>query len=128
MTAADKENALLAELHQEGITVIEAELPDGMWGAYNKAAGIVWLHEGMPAMWRVATLCHELEHVKARHDGHQPQAVEDRIDELVAVSLVRPEEYAFWESELGWSTGGIASALELPRWVVEAYRRRLARL
>lgn len=53
--------------------------------------------------------------------------VEAWIDEQVALTLNDPVEYAFWESEYGWSTGGVAHAMELPRWVVEAYRRVLTR-
>lgn len=107
--------------------MIDSELPAGMWGAYSLKQRTVWIQKGMPTKWRVAVLLHELEHVRQKHDGHQPQAVEDAINEEVARRIVSPEDYAFWESELGWSTGGIAAALELPRWVIEAYRRVLAR-
>lgn len=120
-------DALHALLEREGVSVSERALDGSKWGAYSKTERTVYLQPGLPEQWRVSVLLHELAHVQAGHDGHQCQAIEDRIDEDVSLLLVNPGEYRFWESELGWSTGGIASALELPRWVIEAYRRVLAR-
>ena len=119
------EKALLDQAAGEGINILEAQLPGDTWGLYVRGSLTIYLQSGMTTTQRVATLLHELAHHVAGHDGHQSQGVEDQINEGVALLLVDPVEYAFWESQLGWSTGGIAHALEVPRWVVEAYRRTL---
>ena len=75
----------------------------------------------------VPILAHETFHAAARHDGHQSPAIEARIDEAVAAAIIDPADYKFWETQYGWSTGGIAAALNQPRWIIEAYRRKLAK-
>lgn len=124
--AGIKENALLDQLRREGVTVIETEL-DGAWGYCDAKSRTIYLQAGMTAGHRVATLLHEAAHYFRGDDGEQPRAVEDRIDEAVARLLVDPREYAFWESQHGWHTGGTAAALDLPHWVIRAYRRTLER-
>ena len=121
------EAALLDYMNEAGIRVHEAELPPGYWGYYDKEQQLIVLQRGMTGSQRLATMLHELAHHSRGDAGHQASAVEDAINEDVARYLVDPAQYAFWESELGWSPGGIAAALELPRWVIEAYRRVLAR-
>lgn len=122
------EDQIRGWLSAQGVTLIETV--DGMWGDrvgwYDHARGIVAVHPHLLARQRVPVLLHECEHVRRQDQGHQCQAVEDEIDETVAMMLVNPAEYAFWEDQLGWRTGGIAAALDLPRWVIEAYRRHLA--
>ena len=124
--AGDKESALRDYLSREGVTVIETEL-DGAWGYYDALSKTIFIQAGMTTGHRVATLLHEAAHHYRGDKGPQPEAVEARIDEAVARLLVDPREYAFWESQHGWHTGGIAHALELPRWVITAYRRVLER-
>lgn len=124
--AGDKENALHDYLGREGVAVVETEL-DGAWGYYDAGSKRIYIQAGMTAGHRTATLLHEALHHYRGDVGEQPQAVEDRIDEEVALILVPPGEYAFWERELGWSTPGIAAALDLPHWVIRAFRRVLAK-
>lgn len=122
------ENTLLEWLDQEGITVHEIDMPDDMWGAYEHAEKRIYIQKDMPRLWRIATLTHEVIHAQNRHSGHQSQAIEDRINETVALLMVDPVDYAFYESQFGWCTGGIAHELGLPRWAIEAYRRQLSRM
>ena len=88
----------------------------------------IYINRRIPAAWVLPVLAHETFHAAARHDGHQSPPVEARIDEAVAQAIINPSDYEFWESQYGWSTGGIAAALNLPRWVIEAYRRKLAQM
>ena len=111
----------------ERVEVVEESLPAGVWGLYDLDRRIVWVQRGLPASFRLATLLHEAVHHSRGDHGHQDTAVENRINEVVADLLVDPVEYALAERELGWSTGGIAVELGLPRWVVSAFRRSLAK-
>lgn len=113
-------------LAAQGFRVVEFTHAN-VWGWTDLRRREVGLNRALLVRQRVPVLLHECEHVRRQDQGHQCQAVEDEIDETVALLLVNPGEYAFWEGQLGWSTGGIASALDLPRWVIEAYRRRLER-
>ena len=117
---------LLEYLRREEVEVREAEL-EGLWGYYDHARRRIFIQSGMTQGYRVATLMHEALHHHFGHDGPQPESVEEHIDEVVAERLVDPVAYGFWESQYGWSTGGIASELGLPRWVVSAFRRSLAK-
>lgn len=120
------ENALLDYLSREGITVIETEL-GGAWGYYDHAASVVYLQVGMTGGHRLAALTHEAVHHWRGDIGPQSRAVEARVDEIVAQLLVDPVDYAWAETQYGWHTRGIAYALDLPAWVVRAYRRVLKR-
>ena len=114
-------------LQQRGWRLVEFDGDAGLWGFTSQATRTVGLHRSLRASQRAATLLHELEHVRRGDEGHQPPAVERFIDETVAARLVDRDAYAFWEGELGWSTGGIAAELGVPRWVVSAYRRLATR-
>lgn len=96
-------------------------------GVYHHETGTIYLARSLPQAWRPATLAHEIIHAHNTHDGHQNQTIEQRIDEAVAKAIIDPTEYAYWEEQYGWRTGGIAKELDQPRWVVEAYRRYLAK-
>lgn len=113
------------EKHQVGL-FLDVRLPGDYWGFYSDIARAIYIGRRTPASWVVPVLAHETFHAAAGHDGHQSPPVEARIDEAVAAAIINPADYRFWETQYGWSTGGIASALNLPRWVVEAYRRKLA--
>lgn len=113
------------EKHQVGL-FMDVEMPGDWQGTYIDDLRAIYINRRTPASWVVPVLAHETFHAAAHHDGHQSPAVEARIDEAVATAIINPAEYRFWESQYGWSTGGIASALNLPRWTVEAYRRKLA--
>lgn len=101
-------------------------MPGDWLGTYIDDLRAIYINRRTPAAWLVPVLAHETFHAAARHDGHQSPPVESRIDEAVAQAIINPADYEFWESQYGWSTGGIASALNLPRWTIEAYRRKLA--
>lgn len=118
------EKALTSWLESEGYVLVEDDSLE-LWGWTSVQRRTVALHPRLKQFQRVPVLLHECFHVHYGHEGRQSQAVEDRINEEVARLLVDPAEYAFWESQYGWNTGGIAAALEVPRWVVEAYRRTL---
>ena len=120
------EEALTSWLESEGFTIVEFSGVDD-WGYTSISRREVGLSVDLLTHQRVPVLLHECLHVHYGHVGEQDQATEERIDEEVARLLVDPAEYAFWEGQYGWNTGGIASALGLPRWVIQAYRRRLAR-
>lgn len=107
----------------------DARLPGGAWGLWEPECATIWVDARLEAHTPtyVATLAHETIHAASGHAGHQPDGVEDRIDEVVAACMVDPDEYAYWESEYGCHAGGIAAAMGLPRGVVAAYRRHLAR-
>lgn len=94
---------------------------------YYHEGGIIYLARNLPTAWVAPTLAHEIVHAYNGHNGHQDQAIERRIDEAVAKAFVSPAEYAYWEDQYGWCTGGIAKELDLPRWVIEAYRRYLGK-
>lgn len=123
------ETDVLRAFAQEGVAVLETR--DGMTGDmvgwYSLQDRAVGIHPDLMQRQRLAVLLHEWHHHVRGDDGHQSPAVEARIDEDVAQSLVDPVDYAFCETQWGWSTGGIAAELEVPRWVIEAYRRVLAR-
>lgn len=120
------EEALHDYLSREGISVVETDL-GGIWGYYMRSQARIYIQSGMCTGHRLATLCHEAIHHYRGDSGPQPLSVEREIDEQVAQLLVDPVDYAFFESQLGWHAGGIAAELELPVWVVRAYRRVLRR-
>lgn len=94
---------------------------------YSYSKQTIYISKSLPSAWVVPTLAHEIIHAYNDHDGHQSRATENRIDEAVAKVFINPAEYAYWENQYGWRTGGIAKALDMPRWVVEAYRRLLTK-
>ena len=96
-------------------------------GWYDHTTLTIALHPDLLERQKLPVLLHEALHHSRQDQGHQSPAVEARIDEQVALMLVDPVDYAFCESQFGWSTGGIAAELDLPRWVIQAYRRSLAR-
>lgn len=125
MTGTYTKEALTAWLAGEGFTVVSFMGDGALWGYTSLEHREVGLWEGLRQFQVEPTLLHECLHVHRGDHGHQAQAVEDRIDEQVARLLVDPREYALAEERYGWHTGGIAVALDLPRWVIQAYRRHL---
>ncbi len=119
-------NALLDELAGEGVRVMRADLPGDMDGAYMLRSNTILLDTGMTAWETLPVLLHEMIHWRRGDDGPQSTCVERSIDEAVALQLIDPSDYASAEMEYGWHTGGIAVELDVPRWVVEAYRRVLS--
>lgn len=107
--------------------MIECPLPGRWTGAYDLRGGVIYLRHGLTVPQRLATLAHELRHHELGHDGHQAAAVEARINEDVARALISPTEYALAEQLHEGRAGAIALELDLPRWVVSAYRAPLWR-
>lgn len=120
-------NALLDELAGEGVTVMRAELPGNMDGAYLRRSNTILLDTGLVDWEVLPVLLHEMAHWRRGDDGPQSACMERSIDESVALQMIDPADYARAEAELGWHTGGIAAELDVPRWVVQAYRRVLER-
>ncbi|MDO5758978.1 MAG: hypothetical protein Q4P24_16200 [Rhodobacterales bacterium] len=128
MDRAKQFQQLVKRCAREGIAVVEARLPGTLTGVFDLHARRVYLRRGMTAGQQLATLAHELEHARRGDDGHQGRAVEDTINEKVAAQLISVSEYASAERLHGGHSGAIALELDLPRWVVSAYRRRLWRV
>lgn len=120
-------DSLLGECERLGVAVMPAHLSVEIDGAYIKRNSVILLDKNLADFERVPVLLHEMVHVERQDNGHQSARVERWIDEQVALRLIDPFEYAHAESELGWHTGGIAAELDVPRWVVQAYRRVLER-
>ncbi|WP_195393634.1 DUF6782 family putative metallopeptidase [Actinomyces urogenitalis] len=121
-------NALLQQCEDAGITVTWTRLASRRRGGYAHASRTIYLTEGMPDDLALPTLMHEMEHARRGDDGHQPRAVERRIDETVAHQLITADDYARAEAVTGArDSGAIAAEMGLPRWVVSAYRRTLRR-
>lgn len=120
-------DALLDELAGEGVSVMRAELAGDMDGAYMLRSNTILLDTGMTRWETLPVLLHEMIHWRRGDNGPQSPCVERSIDEAVALQLIDPDEYARAEAQLGWHTGGIAVELDVPRWVVQAYRRVLER-
>lgn len=114
------------EKHQVAL-FLDTDMPGDWQGIYLDNLRTIYINRRTPASWLVPVLAHETFHAAAHHNGHQPAPVEARIDEAVAQAIINPSDYRFWESQYGWSTGGIAAALGVPRWIVEAYRRNLSK-
>ena len=121
-----RENALTDRLASEGILVIERGIPE--WGRYYRERHLIVLRSGMKAGQRLAALTHEALHHWAGHDGHQDARTEARINRQVAQQLITPPAYMAAEFLHPGSVAGIAFELDLPVWVVEAYRADLARV
>lgn len=113
-------------LTSEGIRVLEARLPSELWGLYDSEGQTIYLQAGMPERYQVATLLHEIFHYQRGDVGHQSPAVEDEINQSVALHMVDVETYRDAELRGKHSVGGLAAELELPRWVIEGYQRHLS--
>ena len=120
-------NALLDQLAREGVRVMRAELPGDMDGAYMLRSRTILLDTELRDWQVLPVLLHETMHWHRGDDGPQCERVERQIDETVARLLVDPDAYRLAEARYGWHTGGIATELDLPRWVIQAYRRTIER-
>lgn len=120
-------DALISHAESLGLTVVERSLPRRHRGRYYLRSNLIVLASGMTMRYRVATLAHELIHAELGHNGHQPQAIEDRVDERAAMMLINTQTYALAERMYGGHPGAIAKELDLPIWVIEAWQRSLAR-
>ncbi|WP_136192013.1 hypothetical protein [Actinomyces procaprae] len=120
-------DALLAAAAEQQVSVRWLNMPEGWRGAYHLPSRTVYLCTCMSECDAVPTLMHELAHVAREDDGHQARPVEARIDRLVACRLIAPPEYRAAEALVGPHIGALAVELDVPRWVVAAYRETLRR-
>lgn len=125
MDRSEQLRALAEAAHDEGLAILECPLPRNLMGAYDLRSGVIYLRKGLTVSHHVAALAHELEHHYRGDDGHQDAVTEARINQAVARALISPTEYALAERITGGHTGAIALELDLPRWVVSAYRKQL---
>ncbi|QHO91962.1 ImmA/IrrE family metallo-endopeptidase [Actinomyces sp. 432] len=117
---------MLATAAGQGVAVRWLPLAGTGWrGCYHQPTRTIYLRAGMSDRLAVATLMHELEHAARGDDGHQGRAVEARIDRAVACRLITPSEYRAAEALVGPHPGALAVELDVPRWVVDAYRTTL---
>lgn len=116
-------NRIYDELESHGVTVVEVDGLERIAAGYDHATKRVLVQRGLTARHLHATLLHELLHVRAGHEGCQPTKVEHRINEEVALTLVDPRAYVEAERTHGWNSEAIAVELDLPPFVVRAYRR-----
>lgn len=119
-------NALTNQLASEGIAVWDWAIDD--WGLYIRREKLILLRAGMTTPQRLAALTHETIHHYAGHDGHQSAATEARVNREVAKILISPDDYRLAERLHHGSAAGIAYELDLPLWVVDAYRENLERV
>ena len=118
-------DSLLTDCDRWRLTVALTALPRTVRGAYHHATRTIVLRAGMPEWMAVPTLMHEMEHARRGDEGPQPRSVEARIDRAVAHRLISVGDYRAAEAAVGPHPGAIAVALDLPRWVVDAYRSAL---
>jgi hypothetical protein len=76
---------LLGKLH---VRVIETDLPEGWWGAYDHTTRTIGLRRTLAPIQRRSTLSHELAHAALAHHGHSPRQ-EREAQELSASWLIR---------------------------------------
>lgn len=129
MKARITEETLVERFASEGITVIETVqgMGDTWWSWYSKPRLLVGLSPTLLTRQRTPALLHEWFHHVRGDDGHQTAGVEARINEQVAQTLLTEQVYASAETLCGPSVAGLAQALEVPIWVVQAYQRVLQR-
>lgn len=112
-----------------GLFVTWVPMADPQRGAFFLPTRTIYLREDMADAVALPTLLHEMEHARRGDDGHQSRAVERRIDETVAHTLITADDYARAEAVTGArDSGAIAVKMGVPRWVVSAYRRTLRRV
>jgi hypothetical protein len=121
------ETSVIDWIERQGVRVIDADLPGGLWGAYSLARGLIAIHTGLSASQRLFALIHESIHVQNQHDGHQDEKVERRVDEETACLMIDRVDYMWAETQYGWNTRALAIELDVPRKAVQAYRRVLER-
>ncbi|WP_210579210.1 hypothetical protein [Actinomyces succiniciruminis] len=120
-------DALLAAADEQQVFVRWLRMPEGWRGAYHLPSRTVYLRKGMSERSAVPTLMHELTHAARGDDGHQTRPVEARIDRQVACRLITPGAYRAAEMLAGPHLGALAAELDVPCWVILAYRETLRR-
>lgn len=120
-------DALLSHCASDGITVTWTPMPTGWEGAWHRRQRTIYLDTRLADWQAVPVLMHEMTHAHLDHDGHQAPAVERRIDEAVARTLLDHHQVARAETVVGHHPGALATELDVPVWVIEAWHRTLRR-
>lgn len=121
-------DALLDDAAEQGVLVQwMTHMPTGLRGAYHLGTRTIILRAGMPDRLAIPTLMHELAHAAREDDGHQARPVEVHINRAVACRLITPDSYRWAEIAVGPHVGALAVELDVPRWVVVAFRETLRR-
>ena len=113
----------LAESH--GITISWTHLHTR--AAYHHKTRTIYLDHALNTRPRHATaiLAHEYIHALMGHTGPQDAHTERLVDLRAAQLLVSPAEYALAEQLHDANPHAIADELNLPLWVITAYREHL---
>lgn len=127
MTHGPSWDVLVATCWQEGIEVRRRKLNDAR-GAWSLSRRAIWIDSRLSDRYAAPVLAHELIHAHRGDPGHQPNHVEQLIDERVARMYVDPLAYARAERIRGPYPACIADELDLPQWVIMAWQRRLMRV
>ena len=102
-----------------GVSIREAPLPNGWWGAYDHRTHTVTLLPKLAPVQYRHTLAHELGHAYYRHAGSTPSN-EWQASVWAARKLIEPK--AFLEAAFGAdTTHGVAAILEVMPADVETY-------
>lgn len=120
-------DTLLSRCQAQGVTVTWTHLPPGWEGAWHRSSRTIHLAPRLADWQAIPVLLHEMTHAHLDHDGHQAAAVERRIDEAVARTLLDHQQVALAEAAVGHHPGALATELDVPVWVIEAWRRTLRR-
>lgn len=120
-------DALLDVAARERVTVVRSRL-DARRGAWSAARRTIWIDSRLSDAHAAPVLAHELIHARRGDDCAQDDAAEQLIDERVAQAFIEPKQFAAAERIHGEDSWAIAEELDLPAWVIEAYRRLLARV
>ena len=88
-------------------------------------ARTIWIDSRLSDAHAAPVLAHELIHARRGDECEQDEATERLIDERVAHAFIAPDQFAAAERIHGGDSWAIAEELDMPAWVVDAYRRRL---
>lgn len=70
------------------IHIIESDLPEGWWGAYDASTRTIHLRRTLAPVQRRSTVSHETAHAALGHEGQHPRQ-EREAEELSATWLIR---------------------------------------
>ena len=115
---------LLTFAARERVSVVRSRL-DSRRGAWSREARTIWIDSRLSDAHAAPVLAHELIHACRGDECAQDEATERLIDERVAQEFIAPEQFAAAERLHVGDSWAIAEELDLPAWVVDAYRRRL---
>lgn len=121
-------DTLFNEARTHAATIVYTHnLPEGRRGAWYAPTRTIYLRYGMTHAQQTVTLQHELIHAELGHEGTQSPETEQRVNELTALRLISPPEYAIAEITYGTSAFVLARELDVTPTIIEAYQRVLDR-